>query len=169
MPPNDPSYPMLKIVEDLGAIKEGVSTLKPKVDEIHSSMVTKEDCKDHRDALCKKVDAKLKVVSPQEIDEPEKAGLLERVGKKAGAIAAILTLVGLVGTALLVLSRMVARVDHVLAAQQVEDKQSRARFLKEIRRAPEPVIVHQPILVYPDAGLRRARRPHRRPARRRVP
>lgn len=179
MPPDgdrgDPSYPMLQVFKDIGSIKKGIENLEggqgeldQKVSGLHrtvADLVTKEDCKDHRDVFCKKVDAKLEVVAVAVAEEPTgaKNGLLERMGKKAGALMAILALLGVVGGGLLVLSRFIGSVERTLAADRKEQKQVTAKMLKQLAKPQEPVVVREKVYVYPDAGPRR--RPRRRPRR----
>lgn len=169
--PTITSYPMLKFAEDLGHIKRGVHNLEDgqrEVDEKVSglyktvaNLVTKDDCKLHRDTTTEIVIPESTFPPPS---SPLQLPLLERMGKTAKALTAIIALVGLIGAILLAASRFIASVETALEkdrqAQQVQQK----ALIQEFQKAREPVIVHKPVYVYPDAGTRRRRR-RRRPAR----
>lgn len=157
----EPSHPMITFAADIGAIKKGVENLEKgqeevdqKVSGLHQTvadLVTKEDCAGHREALTV-------------AEESEAAGsLIDRVGKKAGAILAILALLGTLGGVLLVLSRFIGSVERTLEKDRAEQKQVTQKMLKRLDKPQRPVIVHQPVYIYPDAGPRR--RPRRRPRR----
>jgi len=159
------SQPLLQVCEDLGAIKAGVSNLQSGQREVREhlkTLVTREECKDQRRAITR-------TIADRHSDEVTGVraaptnGLLERLGKKAGAIATILALLAMLGGAFLVLSRFIGQVETALLDNSVRQERSERRMIKEIRSAPSPtpVMVPQPIVVHPDAGRRRRLRRHR--------
>jgi hypothetical protein len=158
-------------------LKEGQNETNEKVSGLHrtvADLVTKDDCKDHRVVLCKKFDAKLEAQAVEDTTEAFVAqpGPLERLGKKAGAIAAILGLVGMLLAGLIWFSRLIGSVERTLAADRQAQKVATKKMLEELRRPKPSVVVHQPVLVYPDAGIRdrwRRARWRRRAAKRRTP
>lgn len=173
----DPSHPMIKFAGDIGAIKEGVKGLKDgqdkltsTVSDLHTQMVTKDDCSDHREVLCKKLDAKAdanaaRAANAARVEADKAQNWLVRWGKKAGAITAIIGLILLCGGTLLALSRFIASVESTLAQDRKVQASQTRQVMRELKRPRDPVIVTQPILVYPDAGVRRYRPRRRYPTR----
>lgn len=165
MPPRDePSHPMMQMVRDIASIETTLTDVKPKVDEMHREMVTKEDCKDHRQTMCQKFDAKLEAAEESTgVPQVPTNGWLERAGKHAKSLTAIGALIVGVVVALVWMGRFVLSMEQTMTLDRAEQKQANAKMLKVLRTpAPDPVVVPQPILVYPDAGVRRRRRPRRR-------
>lgn len=164
-PPSVSSYPMLKFAEDLGHIKRGVHNLEDGQQELDEkvsglyrtvgNLVTKEDCQAHR--------AETEVIVP-EAAATAPPPLLDRMAKGAKSVTAILVLAGLLGGLLLAGSRFVSSVERALARDRAAQESARESLIQELKRAQEPVIVHQPVYIYPDAGTRRRRR-RRRPVR----
>jgi len=166
-----PSHPMLQVFKDIGSIKTGIANLEGgqaeldgKVSGLHhtiAGLVTSDECEAHRDAL----EASMEMAEgPTAQLPPGGPGLLERAGKHAKAITAILVLLGMVGGILLVMSRLVGSVERTLAADRQAQKAVQAQVLQELKKPQEPVVVREKVYVYPDAGARRRRR---RPVRRR--
>jgi hypothetical protein len=169
---------MLQLYKDIGSIKTGIKGLEggqgeldQKVSGLHrtiADLVTKDDCRDHRDTICSKIEAVTD--EPEEVTGvTESPGTLERVGRKAGAILAVLALLGTLGGGILVLSNFIGSMKRTLDRDRMVQQQVTQKVLQRLDEPPKPVVVHQPVYVYPlDAGVRR-RRPRRRPRRRASP
>jgi hypothetical protein len=141
---------MLQFAQDIGTIKKGVANLEKgqgevnqKVSGLHATvanLVTREECVGRHEDL-----------------EEVPGGLLERLGKKAGSLMTIIALVAALGGGLLMFARFLSKVETSL---DVSAEQQRKAFLK-LSEPPKPVIVHQPVYIYPDAGPPDRRRPRR--------
>lgn len=158
------------LFQDIGKIQKGIENLEGGQEEVNnkvsglhqqmSRLVTKDECEGHRAEFEEQL-------APE---APAPSGLLERMGKNAKSITAIIILGSLAGGLLLGLSRVIGSVEALMTTQRQEQKAATKRVLQQLQKPP--VIIHQPILVYPDAGpppRRRMRTPRRRPRTRRPP
>jgi hypothetical protein len=173
---------MLKFAGDIGKIAEGVENLKDgqkeadeKLSNVHrrmDEMVTKPDCREHRDNLRRDVtgqfEAKLETAFAEEepiVSGPppvQSNGFLDRAAKNAKAITAILIFLGVAGGAILWFARTVAQLDERWATASQRQKAQTKAVLEELRKPQEPLIVYQPIELKPDAGMESRRMRWRR-------
>lgn len=180
MPFSEPesSHPMIRFAQDLGSIKAGVKALdegQRRVDKkitglyrTVGELVTKSDCRQLRDSVAKKI----AITASSANGTPERHGLLESAGKKAGAIAAILSLLAMVAVGMVVVSRFISSLERALDATREAQQRSSSLLLHELRQqAKVSAVASEPIYLPPDAGpppsngrkARRRRRGHPNP------
>lgn len=177
MPPADrePTPSALRVAQDLGSIKEGVRNLtegQKRVDKKITGLqrnvadlVTRADCKQHRNDVTEKIDMAV-AASAQQHRDGHPAGprpaFLERAGKQAGAIAAILSLVTMIIVGVVVVARFVASLERAIDADRQAQNTATKVVLQELRKRPEPAIVYQSLApLPPDAGAPRKRKRRR--------
>jgi len=178
-----------RLYEDIGTIKKGIEgledqneTLTKKVDQLNGKAVTHDECHARSGKICDKVDKtnnkidEIKEIMKQEILDTkaevsqvtcsgpakENKPWILRAGKYAGAIAAVLALLGMLGGGILMLSRFISQVETSLTTSRRETIERGKRFdrrLKSLdRRYAEPVVVPVPIPMAPSPN----RGPHGR-------
>jgi hypothetical protein len=87
-------------------------------------------------------------------------GLLARAAENAGSITKILTLVSVLGVGLWAVHKFVVRMETALDRQSGQQTQATKRLMTRLDTPMEPQVVYVPVVVKPDAGVRR--RPPRR-------
>lgn len=170
MPPRerDQTSSLIRFAEDIGEIRAGVKTLdegQRRVDKKITGLqrnvadlVTRADCSAHRDEVTERIDTALFAREARgEIPSAAPAPtLLELAGRKAGAIAAILSLVAMLAVGLVVVSRVVASLERAIDRDRKAQAATTRRLIDEVRKARHPAAA--PPAWHPDGGIP-ARRP----------
>lgn len=170
MPPVDrePSHPLLRFAQDIGEIKAGVRSLDDgqrradkKITDLNRSvahLVTREDCQAHRDDVTEKIDTALFATVEPATAPRNRRTLLDLAGQKAGAIAAILTLLSMLIVGVIVVSRFVGSLERAIDQDRKQQQMATEQVLSELRKTAAPVVVQPAAPVKPDAGRPRRRR-----------
>lgn len=163
----------MQFAEDIGAIKSGIASLETSqartekkitgLQQAVSGLVAKEDCREHRQRINGRVDALQGPDRTAAVAAESRASLLEKLGKNAGALTAIITLVGIMVGGAIATARLVASVEAVLDKERRASSAQMTQILDEVRKQPEPVVVHEKVYVQPDAGPAKRRQRKRRP------
>ena len=164
-------------------VKDKLDTVTNRVTEVATSMVTKEDCDAHRQAISTAIGKKqtrpdnLAVgfnpnISSASIPLPARGqtSFADWIRRNIGLISATLGVLALLGTGVVKVAYLIVGLDSAIQRTEKRHEATSATLKKELREvkeaAQEPRVVYIPVPSTPDAGVpaRRARR-HRRPAR----
>lgn len=173
-PQREPDDLLIRFAQDIGTIREGVRNLdegQRKVDKkitglqrTVAELVTRADCKARHADVTERIDTALfAAAQPAPPQEQGKAGILELAGKKAGAIAAILSLLAMIVVGVVVIARFVGSLERAIDADRKAQETANKELVQALRGSSKPVAPALPAVApEPDAGPTTRRRRGRR-------
>lgn len=179
MPPTDDatSYPLLKVYNDIGKITKGIEGLEKgqgelvdgqreveqKITGLHKSvaaLVTREECEANCSELEERVEEVAACAGAAKELAKDKPGLLARAANNAGDITKIMTLVVSLLVGLYMMHKFMIRLESAMDRTTAKATEATKKLKQRLDKPQTPQVVYVPVVVKPDAGVRR-RRPRR--------